>query len=92
MTEHRIPIEELCVTLQTDIDKGLTQEEVRLRLERDGPNELTPPKTTPEWVKFCKQLFGGFSLLLWVGAVLCFIAYGIQVSSVENPQGDNVSF
>ena len=28
-------------------------------LARDGPNALTPPKKTPEWVKFCKNLFGG---------------------------------
>jgi len=59
-------------------------------LERDGPNELTPPKTTPEWVKFCKQLFGGFALLLWLGAILCFIAYSIQASAMEHVPGDNV--
>lgn len=59
-------------------------------LERDGPNQLTPPKTTPEWVKFCKQMFGGFSILLWIGAILCFIAYSIQASTSEDPAGDNV--
>lgn len=52
---------------------------------------MTPPKTTPEWVKFCKQLFGGFSLLLWIGAILCYIAYSIQTSAYEDPPGDNVS-
>lgn len=59
-------------------------------MERDGPNALTPPKTTPEWVKFCKNLFGGFALLLWIGAVLCFIAYGILASTVEDPADDNL--
>ena len=59
-------------------------------LERDGPNELSPPKTTPEWVKFCKQLFMGFSMLLWIGAILCFVAYSIQASTYEDPPGDNV--
>jgi sodium/potassium-transporting ATPase subunit alpha len=49
-------------------------------VERDGPNALTPPPKTPEWVKFMKCLFGGFALLLWLGAVLCFVAYTIQVS------------
>ena len=125
-------------------------------LQEHGPNALTPPPTTPEWVKFCRLvisrifkffkpvckklkslfnfsadgqktfsspswmrkscgrenvflisgegreketqcflrissmrkkkkdfllrcLFSGFSLLLWLGAVLCFLAYGIQV-------------
>jgi sodium/potassium-transporting ATPase subunit alpha len=59
-------------------------------MDRDGPNQLTPPKTIPEWVKFCKQLFGGFSILLWIGAALCFIAYSIQATTSEDPPGDNV--
>lgn len=59
-------------------------------MERDGPNALTPPKQTPEWVKFCKNLFGGFALLLWIGAILCFLAYGIQASTVEEPADDNL--
>ena len=71
--------------------QGLSPEKAREILLRDGPNQLTPPKTTPEWVKFCKQLFGGFSLLLWIGAILCYIAYSIQTSAYEDPPGDNVS-
>uniref|UniRef100_A0A6Q2X9L5 Sodium/potassium-transporting ATPase subunit alpha n=1 Tax=Esox lucius TaxID=8010 RepID=A0A6Q2X9L5_ESOLU len=57
---------------------GLTNAKALEVLARDGPNVLTPPPTTPEWVKFCRQLFGGFSLLLWIGAMLCFLAYSIQ--------------
>ena len=69
----------------------MTTAQAKSNFERDGPNALTPPKTTPEWIKFCKQLFGGFSMLLWVGAILCFIAYGIEVSqSSEEVLGDNV--
>lgn len=71
--------------------QGLSHAKAKENLERDGPNALTPPKTTPEWVKFCKQLFGGFALLLWIGAILCFIAYSIQASTVEEPADDNVS-
>ncbi|GFY47743.1 hypothetical protein TNIN_268231 [Trichonephila inaurata madagascariensis] len=51
----------------------------------------SPPKKTPEWVKFCKNLFGGFALLLWIGAILCFIAYSIQAGTFEEPPDDNVS-
>ena len=65
-------------------------ERAKAILARDGPNELSPPKTIPEWIKFCKQLFGGFSLLLWIGAILCFIAYSIQATASEDPPGDNV--
>uniref|UniRef100_A0A8C8SWL2 Sodium/potassium-transporting ATPase subunit alpha-2 n=1 Tax=Pelusios castaneus TaxID=367368 RepID=A0A8C8SWL2_9SAUR len=55
--------------------QGLTNTQAAEILVQDGPNALTPPPTTPEWVKFCRQLFGGFSILLWIGAILCFLAY-----------------
>lgn len=71
--------------------QGLTHAKAKENFERDGPNALTPPKQTPEWVKFCKQLFGGFALLLWIGAILCFVAYTIQATTVEDPADDNVS-
>ena len=71
--------------------QGLTTATAKANLERDGLNALTPPKTIPEWVKFLKQLFGGFSMLLWVGAILCFIAYGIERSASEDVLGDNVT-
>jgi len=90
LDDHKIPIEELFRRLQTNPDTGLTQAKARENLERDGPNALTPPKQTPEWIKFCKNLFGGFALLLWVGAILCFIAYSIQASTYEDAQKDNL--
>uniref|UniRef100_A0A671T0E6 Sodium/potassium-transporting ATPase subunit alpha n=1 Tax=Sinocyclocheilus anshuiensis TaxID=1608454 RepID=A0A671T0E6_9TELE len=69
---------------------GLTNAKARDFLARDGPNALTPPPTTPEWVKFCRQLFGGFSILLWTGAILCFLAYAIQAATEDEPAGDNL--
>ncbi len=60
-------------------------------LLRDGPNALTPPKQTPEIIKFLKQLFGGFALLLWAGAVLCFMAYTIRHFTEEEPILDEVT-
>lgn len=71
--------------------QGLTNARAAEYLARDGPNALTPPPTTPEWVKFCRQLFGGFSILLWIGAILCFLAYAIQAATEDEPAGDNVS-
>uniref|UniRef100_A0A3P9CQK9 Sodium/potassium-transporting ATPase subunit alpha n=1 Tax=Maylandia zebra TaxID=106582 RepID=A0A3P9CQK9_9CICH len=69
---------------------GLTNAKAAEFLLRDGPNALTPPPTTPEWVKFCRQLFGGFSILLWTGAILCFLAYAIQAATEDEPAGDNL--
>ncbi len=79
------------VSRQSMLNVFVVNRKFRTRLDRDGPNALTPPKTTPEWVKFCKNMFGGFSLLLWVGAVLCFIAHSILASVQESPSNDNVS-
>ena len=75
---HRIPLSELCQRLGTNLETGLTEAQAKANRERDGPNALTPPPTTPEWVKFAQNLFGGFAMLLWLGAILCFLAYSIQ--------------
>jgi len=90
MDWHRISWEEVCTRLETNVETGLTQEKYEEIFAREGPNCLTPPKTTPEWIKFCKQLFGGFSTLLWIGAILCFFAYGIQSSKYVDPAEDNL--
>ncbi|KAL3887086.1 hypothetical protein ACJMK2_027042 [Sinanodonta woodiana] len=90
MDEHKISIDELYARLGTDPDKGLSPEVAKEVLRRDGRNELTPPKTTPEFIKFCKHMLGGFSLLLWLGSILCFIAYAIQKVSTQDPPGDNM--
>uniref|UniRef100_A0A672SI34 Sodium/potassium-transporting ATPase subunit alpha n=1 Tax=Sinocyclocheilus grahami TaxID=75366 RepID=A0A672SI34_SINGR len=78
------------VFIGRNISQGLTNDRAKEILARDGLNALTPPPTTPEWVKFCKQLFGGFSTLLWIGAILCFLAYGIQAVYEEEPANDNL--
>ena len=70
--------------------QGLTDAKAAEVFARDGPNALSPPKTIPEWVKFCKQMFGGFAMLLWFGAILCFLAHGISVATYEEAANDNV--
>ncbi|KAK2705702.1 sodium/potassium-transporting ATPase subunit alpha-B-like isoform X2 [Artemia franciscana] len=87
---HKISIEELCKRLGTNPKTGLTKAQARENFDRDGPNALSPGKTTPEWLKFLKNLFGGFSLLLWIGSILCFIAYYIEVSTAEVPLADHL--
>uniref|UniRef100_A0A8C3EAC0 Sodium/potassium-transporting ATPase subunit alpha n=5 Tax=Passeriformes TaxID=9126 RepID=A0A8C3EAC0_CORMO len=90
MDDHKLSLDELHRKYGTDLSRGLTPARAAEILARDGPNALTPPPTTPEWVKFCRQLFGGFSLLLWIGAILCFLAYGIQSLMGEEPNNDNL--
>jgi len=88
--EHKIELPELLSRLNTSLERGLSDAQVQICLERDGPNCLSPPKTTPEWVKFCRNLFGGFALLLWSGAFLCFLAYGITEATYDDAPKDNL--
>merc|ERR1712227_126373 len=87
---HRVSVDELCKRFNTNVSEGLTDDQVAKGIAEYGLNQLTPPKTTPEWVKFCQCLFSGFAMLLWFGAILCFLAYSIQASAYEEPPDDNL--
>merc|ERR1712180_306985 len=87
---HKIALNDLLKRFKSDQENGLTDAQAAETLAEVGPNQLTPPKTTPEWVKFCKNMFSGFAMLLWCGAILCFIAYSIQASAYEEPPDDNL--
>ncbi|NWH53462.1 AT1A2 ATPase, partial [Fregata magnificens] len=90
LDDHKLSLDELGRKYQVDLSRGLTNARAAEILVQHGPNALTPPPTTPEWVKFCRQLFGGFSILLWIGAILCFLAYGIQAAMEDEPSNDNL--
>ncbi len=87
---HQVELEELCKRFSTNLGNGLTNRQAEENLRIYGHNALTPPPTTPEWIKFCQNLFGGFAMLLWFGAILCFIAYSIQAGAYEEPPDDNL--
>lgn len=90
MTEHHETCDEVANRYETSIHNGLTAQEAKKRLEESGYNQLTPPKKTPEWIKFMKHLVGGFATLLWTGAILCFAAFIIETNSQEDPLKDNL--
>ena len=64
--EHKITLAELLERYETNVEQGHTTQKAQEYLEKNGKNALTPPAEVPEWIKFCKLLFGGFSALLWV--------------------------
>ena len=80
---HKVDLDVLCKRFGTNVADGLTTAQAQAGIAEHGLNQLTPPPTTPEWVKFCQNLFSGFACLLWLGAILCFIAYSIQVRKVS---------
>merc|ERR1711935_368174 len=87
---HKVDLDVLCKRFKTTVEHGLTDAGVQAGIAEHGLNQLTPPKQTPEWVKFCQCLFSGFAMLLWVGAILCFVAYSIQATNYEEPPDDNL--
>jgi len=86
MDVHKVSVDELCKRFNTNIETGLTNDQVREGQEANGANVLTPPPTTPQWVNFCKCMFFSPSTsLLWLTSIACFIAYGVQSSLYEEP-------
>lgn len=70
---HTYSKTELASILRTDLDRGLSAHDSKVKLERDGHNLLTPPKETPWYIKLLLQMVGGFQLMMLGGAILCFI-------------------
>ncbi|CAF3236649.1 unnamed protein product, partial [Rotaria sp. Silwood2] len=90
LDEHKISINEVYRKYGTSPAMGLSEERAAVIFERDGPNDLTPVRRTPEIVRLAKNMFGGFAMLLWIGAFLCFIAHFLELYTSEDPQYDNM--
>jgi len=76
--DHTWSLEKLQENLGTNIETGLRNINAEIKLKEFGPNELTERAGTPWYVLFMKEQTGMFSLLLYAGAVLCFIGYGLD--------------
>lgn len=61
--------EETCRHLQTDIHKGLKEDEAKLRLEKFGPNQLPEQKRVSSLKLFLNQ-FSSFIVWVLIGAAL----------------------
>ena len=84
---HTVDLAELCERFKTNVEFGLTSQQAFSTYIQYGLNSRPNlragqvPHQTPELVKFLKTLFTGFSLLLWVAAILSFLAYGLEAAS-----------
>ncbi|KAG6876171.1 hypothetical protein C0992_000604 [Termitomyces sp. T32_za158] len=83
--EHRLSFSKIADTLNTSIDTkdagnsyGLTTAEAQARLQRDGPNVLTPPQKKSALRKFLDRLFTMFNILLMIAGVLEYVLLGID--------------
>lgn len=62
------------------MQKGLTSQQAEQKNRELGDNKLPEKARTPGWIIFLKELFGWFSIMLWVGAILCIIGYLLEES------------
>ena len=77
------PLEELESRFETSREKGLTSQQAAESFKTAGENTLTERGKVPGYIVFLHEQTGFFSLLLWVGGGLCFIAHGLSVYEEE---------
>ena len=71
---HKMSFKELEAEFHTSCTHGLTDERASELLEKNGFNRLRPPET--HYIrKILGYLFGGFCWLLWIGVLVCFLAW-----------------
>ncbi|KAJ1914482.1 hypothetical protein IWQ60_008792, partial [Tieghemiomyces parasiticus] len=71
---HKLDLHELATLFGTSTATGLEAPAAAKRLDRDGRNLITPPKSN-YFLKLLGYCIGGFGLLLWFGAIICIIAW-----------------
>lgn len=72
---HFLTPGQLEVVYRTNINTGLSDNLAKELLEQHGPNALKELRGTSYWKIFRHNLFGWFQCVLWVGAMLNFVAF-----------------
>lgn len=91
ITEHALSLGEFVEKFDaSNIDtddtwktRGLSSQEAAERLARNGPNELTPPKETPEIVRFLRQFLNLLMILLMIAGVVAVFQQNIISGIIE---------
>lgn len=68
-------VDEVLTTLGADARNGLTEKEVRARLERYGKNELTTEKPVPWWKRFLSQFKNVLVILLLIATAISAVLW-----------------
>jgi Ca2+-transporting ATPase len=67
---HTRSVEDVLAELESDGQRGLSEEEARRRRARDGPNELQSEKPLPAWRRFLAQFHDVLVILLLVATAI----------------------
>lgn len=62
----------------------MSEEKAKEKLQELGRNLLKEKKRTPWYIKLLQEYNSFFAWLLWIGAILSFIAYGIDKANSSN--------
>ena len=71
---HKLDFDELNEELKTSCQNGLSDQYAKVLLSKNGPNLLKQAETH-YFRKILGYLLGGFCWLLWVGVIICFLAW-----------------
>lgn len=71
---HILPKDEVLQRLNVNPEMGLDVAMAKKRLAQNGPNEVKPHKQNM-FLKIAGWLFGGFGTILFIAAILVFIAW-----------------
>lgn len=74
--DHTMSVEHLCQKYQTNVQTGLTEAEANRRLQQQGYNRLTGSIEMHWSLLLLQEMVKPMSLVLWLAAALCFVAYG----------------
>jgi P-type Ca2+ transporter type 2C len=67
---YRESVDRVAASLGTDLNRGLSEDEARARLQQYGPNELAAEKPTPAWRRFLAQFQDVLVILLIVATAI----------------------
>lgn len=85
---HHVTADELLSRFSSSAKFGLDAEQAARRLQQNGPNRISPPKTN-YLKKYGGYIFGGFGTLLFGGAILAFISW--KPLGEPAPQASNLA-
>jgi Ca2+-transporting ATPase len=75
---YRWHIDDLAATLNTDLRRGLTEDDARTRRERFGPNEFASESPVPAWRRFLAQFQDVLVILLLVATAISAVLWAIE--------------
>jgi sodium/potassium-transporting ATPase subunit alpha len=84
ITEHNLDLQGVLDKFDVTLNNGLNDDQVQDRHNTYGDNLLTPPDANPWYCLLLHEMTGFFSLLLWLAAALCYLAYILDNTIPDN--------